>query len=487
MERKSQAQSATDFVLEVAELKSLTGQVFDIVDVVTDIDVYENLDKPFITGVVSFVDPNNIADRINFYGVEKFSLAVKLPDAGSELIEKNFFVTKILKNIKTNDSQAVFSLHIIEDIGYLSEMQNVNKSYFGKGYEIISKIVKEFLGKELSKPGNAGPEYETSQDAQGQFGVVIPDMRPLKAADWIKDRITTEDASPFYFFSTLTNKALHLLPLSKMLENDAVNEKIAPYRFSQAFTNDKNQSIFNQSYNIERVSAPSTDELLKINSNGFLNSEFAFHDITRNKVTYPGHRQSGNNKDKNRWTARDMYETRTVIGKALGKSIKIEEAYPVEAGLEEKGGDAEAVPFHLRNSSHLISNIYSTDLYDANIYSLGESRSNGEFLERLDSKGLRHWLINYSLDFTLPGRNFISGSVHTTIGNKYKLLFLTPSIKGQSANQEDHKKSGDYLVYAARHSFTREGYVVHLTGVKILDTRYIADAPVVIPQAAGPF
>ena len=58
MERKSQAQSATDFVLEVAELKSLYGETFDITDVVTDIDVYENLDKPFITGVVSFVDPD---------------------------------------------------------------------------------------------------------------------------------------------------------------------------------------------------------------------------------------------------------------------------------------------------------------------------------------------------------------------------------------------------------------------------------------------
>ncbi len=485
MEEKSQAQSATDFVLKAAELTSLYGRVFDITDVVTDIDVYENLDKPFITGVVSFVDPENISDQINFYGVERFRMAVKLPESSAELVEKKFFVTKILKNIKTNDSQSVLSLHIIEDIGYLSEMQNVNKSYFGTGYEIISKIVKEFLGKELSKPGNAGPEYESSRDAQGQFGVVIPDMRPLKAADWIKDRITTSDASPFYFFSTLTNKDLHLVHLSEMLGDTAVNENIAPYRFSQAYANEENQSIFNQSYTIQRVSAPSTDELLKINSNGFLNSEFAFHDVTRNKVTYPGHRQSGNNKNKNRWTARDMYETRAVLGKALGKFIDLEEAYPVQAGLEEKGGDAQAVPFHLRNSSNLVSNIYSTDLYDANIYSLGESRSNGEFLERLDSKGLRHWTINYSLDFTLPGRNFISGIVHSTVGNKYKLSFLSPTRQGQSANQEDHKKSGDYLVYAARHSFTREGYVVHLTGVKLEDKRYKNDIPVI--QTSGPF
>ena len=485
MEQKAQSQSATDFVLEEAVITSSDGEEFVITDVITDVDVYEHLDKPYITGVATFLDPESALERINFYGVEKFFIRLKLPENSAVPIEKTFLISKVVKSIRTNDSQNVITIHLLEDIAYLSEMQNVNKSYFGKGYEIISKIVKEFLGKELSKPRDAGPEHESSQDAQGQFGVVIPDMRPLKAADWIKDRITTSDASPFYFFSTLTNKDLHLVHLSEMLGDTAVNENIAPYRFSQAYANEENQSIFNQSYSIQRVSAPSTDELLKINSNGFLNSEFAFHDVTRNKVTYPGHRQSGNNKNKNRWTARDMYETRAVLGKALGKFIDLEEAYPIEAGLEEKGGDAQAVPFHLRNSSNLVSNIYSTDLYDANIYSLGESRSNGEFLERLDSKGLRHWTINYSLDFTLPGRNFISGIVHSTIGNKYKLSFLSPTRQGQSANQEDHKKSGDYLVYAARHSFTREGYVVHLTGVKLEDKRYENDIPVI--QTSGPF
>jgi len=487
MEQKAQSTSATDIVFEEAVITASNGEEFVITDVITDIDVYEHLDKPYITGVATFLDPESLDERINFYGVEKFDFRVKLPESAALSIEKSFFISKVVKSIRTNDSQSVITIHLLEDIGYLSEMQNVNKSYFGKGYEIISKIVKEFLGKELSKPRDAGPEYETSQDAQGQFGVVIPDMRPLRAADWIKDRITTKDASPFYFFSTLTNDKLHLMSLSRMLSGEPVNARTSPYKYSQAFTNAENPSIDRDAYNIEKYSNPSNDELLKINSNGFLNSQFAFHDITRNKVTYPGHRQSGNNKNKNRWTARDMYETRTVIGKALGKSIKIEEAYPVEAGLEEKGGDAEAVPFHLRNSSNLVSNIYSTDLYDANIYSLGESRSNGEFLERLDSKGLRHWVVNYSLNFSVPGRNFISGLANMTIGNKYKLQFLAPSTQGQNATQEDTKKSGDYLIYAARHSFTREGYMAHLTGVKLIDTIHTQDNYAYNVDASGPY
>jgi len=171
-----------------------------------------------------------------------------------------------------------------------------------------------------------------------------------------------------------------------------------------------------------------------------------------------------------------MFETRGQLGKALGTDIrKVKNVYPVSAGLKEKGGDAQDVEIHLRNASHLVSNIYSTDLYDANIYSIAESRSVGEFVERLDSKGLRHWVVNYSLNFSVPGRNFISGLANLTIGNKYKLLFLAPSTQGQNATQEDTKKSGEYLIYAARHSFTREGYMAHMTGVKLLDTIDVQD------------
>jgi len=488
MEKKVQSTSATDIVFEEAVITASNGEEFVITDVITDIDVYEHLDKPYITGVATFLDPESLDERINFYGVEKFDLRVKLPESAALAIEKSFFISKVVKSIRTNDSQSVITIHLLEDIGYLSEMQNVNKSYFGKGYEIISTIVKEFLGKELSQPRDAGPEYETSQDAQGQFGVVIPDMRPLKAADWIKDRITTEDASPFYFFSTLTNDKLHLLPLSKMLSGEPVNARTSPYKYSQAFTNAENPSIDRDAYNIEKYSNPSNDELLKINSNGFLNSQFAFHDVTRNKVIYPGHRQSGNNKDKNRWTAYDMFETRAQIGRALGeKPINLQDAYPINAALKEKGGDAQEVQIHQRNSSHLVSNIYSSDLYDANIYSIGESRSVGEFVERLDSKGLRHWVVNYSLNFSVPGRNFISGLANMTIGNKYKLQFLAPSTQGQNATQEDTKKSGDYLIYAARHSFTREGYMAHLTGVKLIDTIATQDNYAYNVDASGPY
>jgi hypothetical protein len=503
MLRKTQSQSAKDFVLELAEISSSflrDGASVDITDVVTDIDIYEHLDKPYITGTVTFVDTSRVYETLNFYGIEKFSMRVKLPESFFPTIEKSFYVDKIVKNIRTNDSQSIIVLHIIEEIGYISEMININRSYYGKGYRIISNILKEYLGKELSKPRNAGSTYEDNQDSQPEFGVVIPNMRPLKAAEWIKDRITTSDAAPFYLFSTLTNDKMHLLPLSTMLEVNPLNINIRPYTFSQAFTN-ANVSIDEQAYNIEGYNNPINEEILKINGKGFLNSTFAFHDVTRNEVIYPGHRP-GPNPSTNRWTAYDMFEQRANLGRALGNRIDVNKAYPSEAKLPLKLNDPNEELLHLRPSSKVATTVYSTDLYDNGIHAISESRTQGEFLKRLDSHGLRNWLVNAPFNFIVPGRNFLIGNAHTTIGNKYNLVFLAQSgYDGvNTSTVKDSKKSGEYLIYAARHVFTREGYTVHMTGVKIVDdtdirTDYIPPIPnqiereiaPAIPNGLGPF
>ena len=62
------------------------------------------------------------------------------------------------------------------------------------------------------------------------------------------------------------------------------------------------------------------------------------------------------------------------------------------------------------------------------------------------------------------------GNAYSTIGNKYNLIFLGPPLgdNPHSSNQIDASKSGEYLIYAARHSFTREGYTAFLTGTKIV-------------------
>lgn len=467
MFKKSVSESAKDFVLENALLSSgylKSDADIELKDVITDIDIYEHLDKPYITGTVTFLDNQNIYSAINFYGIEKFTLTIKLPEQSFPRITKKFYVDKVVKNIRTNDGQTVLVLHITEDIGYLSEFINVNKMYSGKGYRIISKIIKEFLGRELSKPTN-DLTFEDRQDNQPILQIIVPNMRPLKAADWIKDRLTTEYGTPFYLFSTLINDKLHLISLTKMLDVQPLNPR--PFMYSQGLSNiatDVNRQMFN----IERYNNPNTDEMLKLNSKGFVNSIFAFHDVTTNQTFYAGQRQSGDDPSKNNWTAYDMFGTRAVIGRALGNQsrISLSSVYPLLTTLPDRGSQPEQL-LHRRRESKLVSNIVSSELFSGQVYGLQEGRTRQDLVEIVDAKAFRHWTVNNSLDFTVPGRFFLYGDRHRTIGNKIKLAFSI--IQQDNTANLDEKKSGEYLIYAARHTFSREGYVVHLTGTKLVD------------------
>ena len=73
-----------------------------------------------------------------------------------------------------------------------------------------------------------------------------------------------------------------------------------------------------------------------------------------------------------------------------------------------------------------------------------------------------------SLTMTVNGEDFIDGDKHSTIGNNLRCEFLR-SIPETDRDDDklDPKKSGDYLIYAAKHMFKREKYDLILNCVKI--------------------
>jgi len=66
----------------------------------------------------------------------------------------------------------------------------------------------------------------------------------------------------------------------------------------------------------------------------------------------------------------------------------------------------------------------------------------------------------------IDGRGFISGDYHRTIGNTIRILFLANRPNNEEVKL-DTKKSGDYIIYAAKHTLTAEKYMLTFQCVKI--------------------
>ena len=122
-----QVESALDFIIdEVVVTSERTGREYNIGAVVSELNLFEHIDKPYITGKILFVDNARVIERLNLSGTEKVLVKIRIEEEDSILyIEKNFYIEEITKSIKTNDDTEIVGISIIEDIAYISQLSRI--------------------------------------------------------------------------------------------------------------------------------------------------------------------------------------------------------------------------------------------------------------------------------------------------------------------------------------------------------------------------
>ena len=96
---------------------------FDVRTSVAELNVFESLDKPYLTGTVVILDDKALFDAINFQGTERFR--VKLASADNSLntvFERTFMMTGIERSIKSNDNgkSSMYVITLLDEHAYLS-------------------------------------------------------------------------------------------------------------------------------------------------------------------------------------------------------------------------------------------------------------------------------------------------------------------------------------------------------------------------------
>ena len=129
----------------------------DLTFATTDIDIYEHIDLPFLTAKIILFDEMNFFERVDIIGGEKIAIDLKSakgqPPVESDVqvqnIIKNFVVTSVKATSRGVDNRSqTIALSLIEDIGFNSNLKNLNKVYKGKCSDIISKITQT-LGRSV--------------------------------------------------------------------------------------------------------------------------------------------------------------------------------------------------------------------------------------------------------------------------------------------------------------------------------------------------
>ena len=406
--------------------------VFEIENIITDIEIFEHIDKPYLTGLVSFLDTAGIYDKIKFRGVESFYLALRYPEDETATVNRNFIISGIVDAAKNNDKSELITFQMVEESAFISTFLNVNKAYEGSGREIIEKIFLDHFDEYSLSDAD-----ETEQEAT--LKVVVPNMTPMEACNWIKDRTTDFFGSPFYLFSTLGNyNKVHFLSLSKMLNQSGGNTE---YVYSQNATGTQNREA--KKYIIQNYQTQAAPNISKIISKGLVGAEYSFWDTT-NANPQP-------------------------------MSYDVINQFRLSLNL-----DPESFVF---NTNYAYKNQKLNTIKSKKIYNIATSyayenhqsfREPGSWNNNVNARALRHIITSNAIDISVPGRNFLVADSNKTLGNIIRLRFLNNDIgdDGTDISQStDQMKSGKHLIYAARHIIRKERYDVTFSCVKLENTK----------------
>lgn len=413
-------------IIEVNDSK----MVSQIANGVSDIDIFEHLDKPYLTAILGYTDRDSVVSNMDISGGEKIHIKLKSNRAQTVSVSKTFFIDKVILSDKSTDISELYVFHLIEDIGYISNLHNVNRSYSGKPSHIISKISEEFLKKKIN---------QVSSDFQS-MKVIIPNLTPIDAMCWIKNRASTSDGYPYYLYSTLIDKDLQMKDLKSLMTSTIMNQG-QPFTFSEAEFSDSKNPPTKKERIIVRYQSKDTENLFKLIQEGLIGSEYRYINVTKNKV------------DK------FLFNVDEEVIKSLRKDNIIDKGTPLFDNGRYKDITADI-------KSRRISQIGGSSAHP-NHKSYSESEEVAQYRLNIINRAMTHMLTKSKIDFVLEGLEFLDGDENSTLGRKVSLTFLRNRMDESDSDVYDPKKSGDFLIFACKHSISRSSYYVTMSGLKL--------------------
>ena len=445
-------QSNSGFLLKSVLLVSerLTESV-ELNRIVTDVEVFEHIEKPYLTGRIMLIDDSSFYENADIQGTERIQLTIVSSEEDSTPIVKTFFVAKVEKIQKVQDNAQTLMIHLVEDIFYVSSLKNVNRHYTGSRSNIIGKIAQNFLNKRV---------FLTGKD-KSVIEVIVPNLHPLEAMMWLNKKAVSSRGYPFYLYSTFVGDELRMENLGDILQRPALNagEDDAAFSISSLKAQDT-MNVTAQRRIIENHQINSQENLLDLIREGLISSKFEYIDTLTED------------------TRSIDYNSRTSLFKnLLNDGVLNEKQKNPQIDFAELIEDKTIDKFRPLTCTYIGGSMAFRDsdtaegftpfTYNAWNNSYGEYKTAADYKLNVISSTMDAILKKNPLIINLNGLEFIKGDAHRTIGNNISIA--VQSTHDQADDKVDRKKSGDYLIYSVRHMFkkTVDKYDVVMNCVKI--------------------
>jgi|688.fasta_scaffold00166_71 hypothetical protein len=299
-----------DVLIHKVEMTTLSNETLDLKPFVVEINVFEDMFSPSLTGNIVIRDSLNLIGQLPLVGDEVVTLDIVTPgfaepDAKDAInkIQKSFSVYAIKNRQLNADREQFYTIHFCSMEASLDNVAKVSRKFEGSTDEIALQVYEEFFqiprifSSKTSMDSPEGDKSEnpntTSEDTNKKYtplfisdtphtsriAFVSPMWSPMKILNWLAKRSlgSKHDSPTFLFYET--TKAFYFASIEALIDVQMTNNLIYSDFIYNTQLNDTRQSnSLSQGYaTVKDMKFLSQLDVLKSQDLGhFVNSVYTF-------------------------------------------------------------------------------------------------------------------------------------------------------------------------------------------------------------------
>jgi len=431
-------QYAGEYNILECKLVTHAGAEIDLIDVLIEVNVYEELFSNAISADITFVDTKDLSETLPIIGNEYVRLEIGTPEETNEgsidFTKHTFVVYKILQEVDVNQGKMI-SLKLTTNEIFLNNRRRVSQSFTGAYSEMVEKI---FRGENYL---NCDKQLKL-EDTVGGFSFVVPNMHPFDAINSIAQRsLSRFETSSYIFYET--TRGYNFRSIESLFEEGPVME----YNVGEGDIHEK-KGVNPQEVNLNQIESEkiiSSNDILNGIRTGLYASKMILHDsfnktYSETPFSYKESFSKGNDVE--------------TLGGGQGKPL-----FPLESVLDTQGNTVSDYSDSLVTvQSSTGPDSFHTGTYPEFRTPYGKVNPGSDILNRFSKLSQIANGISYYLE--------IVGNTGIEVGQLLELNI--PKNQTDAGELYNEKVSGRYIIKKLKHSFLRYGDNKHRIGLEVV-------------------
>lgn len=425
----NQINAASDFRLKSLILYGSTGASVILTDIMTELNIYEDVFSNNTVGNMLVIDTDNYINRIPIIGHEYLEVAFEKPDApdAQASYRKVFRVYKIANREYTNMQTEQYILHFTSEEMLLNEQRRVSRSFSGK---TISDMVSVIAKNELK----IAPEHlKLTETTESLHTIVIPNWKPFYAINWLAARATSSQYPGASFFFFEDKEGYKFTSLEALSQKPAIMTVTVSPRNLSLTPQDRSNELNESQKNIYEYEMKMGMNSLQNLNRGMYAGTLVTVDALRQRIqNHPVGGVSLFNRTKHLNPKSSFSDMTNRFKKMETEEVYSQIAlYPTTDGWNKLRYRAQATQYPNHVEDWLIQRQMTVSAYHQQRFKIS-----------------------------------VPGSTDLTAGKVINLSFPSLELQEKSGRKLDDLYSGKYIVSAVRHSFGRSGQTSFLEIMK---------------------